>query len=463
MDDLTATVAEATERYQESLAERRVEAEAGVAEVRHGLASVLTDEGESAATVVDDLVAWGERATVATAGPRYFGFVIGGALPVALATDQLVSAWDQNAAMAVMSPLAAVAEEVAGRWLADLLGLPETTSVGFVTGGQPANTTCLAVARHHVLAAAGWDVEARGLQGAPRVHVVVGAERHATIDAACRVLGLGAPGVVVDADEQGRMRAGALDAALAALDGPTIVCAQAGNVVTGAFDPFPEIVAAAHRHGAWVHVDGAFGAWAAASPAFRHLTVGMAGADSWSVDGHKLLNVPYDSGYAFTAHPASHQATCGSSASYYVMGGDEAPRDGMSWVLDASRRARGVVTYAALRHLGRSGVADLVDRCCRNAGRAAGALAGEPGVEVLNDVVFNQVTLRFGGDDGHTRAVLAAVQRDGTCWAGGATWQGRAVMRLSVANWSTTEADIDRSVAAVVRCHRAAASPGDPS
>jgi glutamate/tyrosine decarboxylase-like PLP-dependent enzyme len=451
---LLRSVAEASAGYLRSIGERPVRADATVADLRRALDRPLPGDGDDVGPLIDQLAGLGASATVATAGPRYFGLVIGGTLPAALAAELLTVAWDENAVMAATSPLGSVAEEIAGRWIVDVLGLPGSTSFGFVTGGQSANTTCLAVARHHVLARHGWDVEARGLNGAPPIHVVVGAERHATVDAALRVLGLGAPTVVVDADEQGRMRADAFEAAVGGLEGPLIVCAQAGNVVSGGFDPFPTVVGTTRARGGWVHVDGAFGAWAAASPAHRHLTEGMAGADSWAVDGHKMLNVPYDCGYALTAHPASHHAACASGASYYVLGGDDAPRDPIDWVLDASRRARGVATYAALRSLGRTGVAALVDRCCAHARRVAAAVTDEPGVEVLNDVVLNQVVLRFDDDDAHTRAVIAGVQEEGTCWLGGATWRGAAVMRWSVANWSTTADDIDRSVAAVIGVHR---------
>jgi len=460
VEPLLRSVADASARYLASVGDRPVRSDATVADVRRALDRPLPDDGEDVGPLIDQLAGLGASATVATAGPRYFGFVVGGTLPAALAAELLTVAWDENAAMAVMSPLGSATEEIAGRWIVDALGLPASSSIGFVTGGQSANTTGLAVARHHVLERQGWDVEGRGLNGAPPVHVVVGAERHATVDAALRVLGLGAPTVVVDADGQGRMRADAFEAAVRDLDGPLIVCAQAGNVVSGAFDPFPAIVGRTHERGGWVHVDGAFGAWAAASPAHRHLTEGMSGADSWAVDGHKMLNVPYDCGYALTAHPASHRAACASGASYYVLGGDDAPRDPIDWVLDASRRARGVATYAALRSLGRTGLAELVDRCCAHARRVAAAVADEPGVEVLNDVVLNQVVLRFDDDDAHTRAVIAGVQQEGTCWLGGATWHGDAVMRWSVSNWSTTAADIDRSVAAVLAVHRGLRSGG---
>ncbi|HKT01622.1 MAG TPA: pyridoxal-dependent decarboxylase, partial [Rugosimonospora sp.] len=314
--------------------------------------------------------------------------------------------------------------------------------------------TCLTVARHHVLAARGWDVAARGLPGAPPLHTVVGAQRHATVDAALRAIGLGAPSIVVDADGEGRMRPQELARVLRGLAGPVIVCAQAGNVNSGAFDPLPEIAALTRTHGAWLHVDGAFGLWAQAAPDRRHLTEGVAAADSWAVDGHKWLNVPYDCGYAITAHPDSHRDAYASTASYYVRGGGpQQSRDGMDWVPEASRRARGIATWAALRSLGRQGVAELVERCCTHAARFAGLVAAQPGVAVLNEVVLNQVLVRFGDSDDHTRAVLAAVQREGTCWAGGSTWHGQAVMRWSASNWSTTAADVTRSAEAILATH----------
>jgi glutamate/tyrosine decarboxylase-like PLP-dependent enzyme len=322
-----------------------------------------------------------------------------------------------------------------------------------VTGGQMANFTALAAARHHMLERAGWDVEADGLLGAPRVRVIVGEERHVTIDRALRFLGLGTSSVrPVLADEQGRMRPDALRAALAESPAPTIVCAQAGNVNTGASDPLDAICEAAGD--AWVHVDGAFGMWAAASPAMRHLVRGVELADSWATDAHKWLNVPYDSGLVFCAHPDAHRSAMGTHAGYLVQsGGTE--RDQLDWNPEASRRARGFSIYAAIRSLGRSGIADLVDRCCSHARRFAEALAREPGVEVLNEVVLNQVLVRFldldGDHDARTRAVVRAVQEDGTCWLGGTTWQGKGAMRISVSNWSTTTEDVDRSVAAILR------------
>jgi glutamate/tyrosine decarboxylase-like PLP-dependent enzyme len=461
IDDLITEVAGASRLYLNSLADRPVRAQFDVSEVRKSIDGCLPEVGIEAVDVLRELVRLGEQASVATAGPRYFGFVNGGTLPAALAAEMLAVSWDQNAAMAVMSPLAAVTEEVAGRWITEVLGLPPTTSIGFVTGGQSANTTCLAAARHHVLAAHDWDVESRGLRGSPPVHGIVGADRHASIDAAFRSIGLGSPKVIVDADGQGRMKPRSLAEALGRCEGAKILCLQAGNVVTGAFDNFGELIAIARRAGAWVHVDGAFGAWAASSPTYRHLAEDMEQADSWAVDGHKLLNVPYDCGYALTAHPEDHRQSCTSTASYFVTGGPEEPRDGMSWVPELSRRARGVATYAALRSLGRAGLADLVDRCCGQAQRFATIVSAEPGIELVNDVVFNQAALRFGDSDLRTKAVISAVQQEGTCWAGGASWRGRAVMRWSVSNWSTTRQDIDRSAEAVIRTHRSLPSLED--
>jgi glutamate/tyrosine decarboxylase-like PLP-dependent enzyme len=347
-----------------------------------------------------------------------------------------------------------VVEEIAGEWLAQLLGLPPSASVGFVTGGQMATFTGLAAARHEVLRRAGWDVEADGLTGAPRIRVYVGAQRHDTIDRALRFLGLGRNAIVpVDSDEQGRMRPAALDEAMRD-SGPAIVCTQIGNVNTGAVDPVSEICDIAHRAGAWVHVDGAFGLWAAASPSLRHLTAGADRADSWAVDVHKWLNVPYDSGLSFCAHPEAHRAAMGVRASYLIHG-HAGERDQIDYNPEFSRRARGFAVYAAIRSLGADGIAALVERSCALARRFADALAAEPDVEVLNDVVLNQVLVRFraadGDHDGHTRAAVERLQRDGTCWMSGTAWNGGAAMRISVTNWSTDEDDVDRSVAAILR------------
>jgi len=450
---LLARALELSRSFRESLPHRPVGAPAALADLRAALDGPLGRAGEDPLRVLEALAAASEPGLVASAGPRYFGFVVGGGLPVALAADWLVSAWDQDAGLYVLGPAAAVTEDVAGAWILDLLGLPPSSSVGFVTGGQMANFTGLAAGRHAVLAAAGWDVEEDGLTGAPPVTVLIGEGAHVTILSSLRMLGLGGRRAVrVAADDQGRMRADALRAALREAGGPVIVCAQAGNVNSGAFDPLDEIIDAAREKRAWVHVDGAFGLWAAASPATRHLIQGVEKADSWATDAHKWLNVPYDSGLAIVRDPAAHRAPLTLQAAY-LQRGAAAERNPADWVPESSRRARGVPVYAALRSLGRQGVADLVDRCCRLARRAAERLAARPGVSVLNEVVLNQVLVRFGGErdgDALTRAVIARVQQEGTCWLGGTRWQGREAMRVSVSNWSTTEKDVDRSVDAVL-------------
>ena len=450
-DDLLAAVVVRDPGGHRGLSERPVRARAGVDELRSLLGGPTPDRPAEPAEVIATLADAMDAGGVATAGPRYFGFVTGGALPGTVAADWLATGTDINAAVYVMSPVAAVAEDVALTWITDMLGLPAGVSAGFVTGATMANFTGLAAARHHVLAKAGWDVERDGLQGAPRVHVVVGEERHATVDAALRYLGLGdASAHVVPADEQGRMRADLLLDVLARCAGPTIVCAQAGNVNTGAVDPIATICELAHAHDAWVHVDGAFGLWAAASTALRPLVAGLGSADSWATDAHKWLNVPYDSGLAFVAHPEAHRAAMRKTAGYFP---DERPgeRDSDAFVPESSRRARGFAVWAALRTLGRPGVAELVDRCCALARRFALALDEMPGVQVLNDVVLNQVLVRFGDSDEVTQRVIAAAQDEGTCWFGATVWKGMAAARISVSNWSTTEADIDRSVAAIRR------------
>jgi len=463
--------------WLERLPERPVSAAGDPA----GLRDPLPSHGEDAAAVIDALASAAEPGLVASPGPRYFGFVTGGALPAALAADWLTSAWDQNAGLHVMSPAAATAETTVLGWCRELLGLPLTAAGGMTSGAQMANVTALAAARHAVLARAGWDVEAHGLAGAPPLRVIISDESHATVFNALRLLGLGRDTAVrIPTDDQGRMRADALRAALAtggsAADAtaaggaqgrgsaadepgrpqraPTIVCAQAGNVNTGAFDPLDEIVAACRAHGAWCHVDGAFGLWAAAAPHRAHLVAGAAGADSWAVDAHKWLNVPYDSALAFVADPAPLSAAMALTAAYLTTAGD-AERNGADWSPEASRRARAFPLYAALRQLGRDGVADLVERDCVLAARIADRLAAEPGIAILNDVVLNQVLVRFGDDDAATDAVVARVQEEGTCWLGGTRWHGVAAMRISVSGWQTTEVDADRSAAAIVAAWRA--------
>jgi glutamate/tyrosine decarboxylase-like PLP-dependent enzyme len=391
--------------------------------------------------VVAELAAAADPGLVAEPSGRYFGFVIGGSLPGALAADWLATAWDQNAGIYVCGPAASVVEEVAGAWLVELLGLPAHASFGFVTGGQMATFTALAAARHHVLAEAGWDVERDGLTGAPRVRVVVGDHRHGTIDRALRMLGLGAPTDVLPTDDNGRL----LAANLRLTDEPTIVCAQAGEVNTGAFDPFHAIADARDAAAnAWIHVDGAFGLWAAASDSLRHLVDGAERADSWATDAHKWLNVPYDSGVAFTAHPDSHSAAFSARAAYLVFDGET--RDQVDWNPEHSRRARGFAVYAAIRELGRSGIAELIEGSCRHAQQFAAGLR-ELGAEILNDVELNQVLVRFATDEETTR-VLHGVQASGEAWMSGTTWDGRAAIRISVSNWQTSDDDVERTLAA---------------
>ena len=460
---LLSRTAEIAARYLDTLATRPVAAPVDLEALRTSMGGPLPDGPSDPIGVVEWLAAAADPGLVASAGPRYFGFVIGGGVPAAVGADWLASAWDQNAGMYVISPAAAVAEEVAARWLVELLGLPTETSVGFVTGATMANFTALAAARHAVLARVGWDVERQGLQGAPPVTVITHGGSHVTVYASLQMLGLGREGDRVRkiaADDQGRMRPDALRDALARVDGPVIVCAQAGNVHTGAFDPLDQLITIAHDHGAWIHIDGAFGIWAAVVPSLRGLMRGHARADSWSTDAHKWLNVPYDSGLVFVRDAAAHHAAMTLGAEYYVEteGGE---RDPFNWTPESSRRARGFAILAALRSMGRSGLIDLIDRDCHLARRMAGLLAADPRVSVLNEVVLNQVLVRFaapGADpdgnrsDTRTRDVIADVQRDGTCWLGGSTWDGRAVMRISVSGWQTTEDDIDRSAAAILAC-----------
>ena len=449
---------ELSEEYLDSLPERPVGPRAGLPELQRRLGGPLPEAGCDATEVIEALASGAEAGLTATAGPRFFGFVIGGTLPAALAADWLASAWDQNAALHIASPAAATVEDVAASWVLDLLGLPSTASVGLVTGCQMANFTCLASARHAVLERAGWDVEQDGLHGGPAVNVVIGEEAHATILSALRMLGLGAGRARrVAVDGQGRMQVAGLRETLASLSGPTIVCAQAGNVNTGAFDPIDSIADVVREKGAWLHVDGAFGLWAAASPTRRHLVQGHTKADSWATDAHKWLNVPYDSGLAIVAHPQAHGAAMAKRAAYLLR--SDGLRDNHDYTPESSRRARGFALWAALRTLGRSGVADLVERCCRVASRIAERLSCEPGVRLLNDVTLNQVLVRFEPEgvkdaDAFTKAVMARVQRDGVCWVSGSRWHGMDVMRISVSNWSTSEADADRSTDAILEAAR---------
>ncbi len=446
--DLLGRTAEIAAGWLRSLDRRPVAGPATLDELRAGLGGPLPRDPADPLAVVEDLARAAEPGLVGMPSGRYFGFVIGGGLPAAVAADWLTSAWDQCPGFYVCGPAAAVAEEVAGTWIAQLLGLPRGVSFAFVTGCQMAHLTALAAARHHVLQAAGWDVEEQGLAGAPPIRVLAGAGRHVTVDRALRFLGLGRAALtVVAADGSARMEVPALREALAAGGGPTIVCAQAGEVNTGNFDDFDAIADAATESGAWLHVDGAFGLWAAASPARRHLVRGADRADSWAVDTHKWLNVPYDSALAFCAHPESHRAAMTATAGYLTQGGPGQPRDAVDWAPTFSQRARGFAVYAALRSLGQRGVADLVERTCVHARTFADGLAAIPGFRLLNEVVINQVLFRFD-DDETTDRVLSRVIDGGEAWLCGTTFGGRRAIRLSVSNWQTTGEDIARALAA---------------
>ena len=434
--------------FLDSLADRPVSPRATYDELRDALGGPLPETGEDPSAVVDELAALADPGVVASAGGRFFGFVVGGSLPAALAADWLTSAWDQNAGLVSMSPAAAAAESVAADWLLDLFGLPSHAAVGFVTGAMMANFTCLAAARRRVLADAGWDLDDRGLRGAPAISLVVGAHRHDTVDRALRLLGFGHDELVVVAtDPQGRMLPEGLDAALSSATGPAIVCLQAGEVHTGAFDAFSELIPLARARAAWVHVDGAFGLWAAASSATRALTHGVGDADSWATDAHKTLNVPYDSGLAIVKDDVDLRRAFGVTADYLIAGvGDPLER-----TPEFSRRARGFAVWAALRSLGRAGVARLVERLCRNAGQMADGLRAVPGAEVLNDVVFTQVLASFD-DDETTRRLGQRLLSEGTAALTPGEWHGRAVQRCSMSNWATTPDDVAATLDAVSRC-----------
>jgi glutamate/tyrosine decarboxylase-like PLP-dependent enzyme len=468
MDDRERTLRRAAElsiAFLGDLAERHVGARTDGNAIAAALGGPMPDDGEDPVDVIEDMARRLDPGLVATAGPRYFGFVIGGAIPAAVGADWLTAAWDQNANLHALSPAAAGVEQLAGGWMLDLLGLPASSSVGLPTGAGLANTVGLAAGRHAVLAREGWDVEARGLYGAPEITVVIGEEAHATVLTALQYLGLGRERVVrVPADGQGQMRADALAAQVADVAGPLLLVAQAGNVNTGGFDPMPAVADAVAGHpNTWTHVDGAFGLWAGVSPRLRHLVAGVERADSWATDAHKWLNLGYDCGFVAVRDSEAHRAAMSTFASYLMQ--NQAQRESWEYVLDSSRRARGFALYAALRSLGRSGIRELVERCCDLARRMADRLATAEGVEVLNEVVLNQVLVRFhpasGGDaDEHTRHVIHLVQEDGTAWMGGTTWHGLAAMRISVSNWSTTEADADRTVDAILRAAGSGPRPG---
>ncbi len=447
--------AELAQEYLDELSERQVAAPADFEATLSALDEPMPESGADAEEVIEELADVVGPATVASAGPRYFGFVVGGALPAALAADWLTAAWDQMSFSQVSSPGVAAVEVVCERWVLDVLGLPESACVGFATGATGGNFVGVTAARHRLLANGGWDVEARGLFGAPELRVVVGEEVHTSLLFALRMAGLGAERVEhVESDGQGAMRADKLAETLSSGAGPAIVCAQVGNVSTGASDPVGEIVAAARKYGpSWVHVDGAFGLWAAASPALRHLVAEVETADSWAIDAHKWLNVPYDSGLAIVADPAAARGAFGTSAAYLP---GSAGREPGELVPEMSRRARAIPIYAALRTLGREGLADLIERCCAHARRLADAMEALDGAEVLNDVVLNQVLVRFRDDDAATNAVMEAVRDEGEAWLAGTVWRGRTAARIAFSNHSTTDADVDRLAAAFERALAAA-------
>jgi len=431
--------------YRESLGERPVGAAMSFAEVRAGFRRPLGQQGRPPAEVIEELITLADGGLVASAGPRYFGFVVGGALPAASAADILAIGWDQNAWNSVLSPTAAAAEAAAGEWLKDLLGLPPAASVGFVTGAQAANTVGLAAARHHVLKNVGWDVEKDGLAGAPRIRILAGEERHATIDRSLRLLGFGSGSLEpVPCKDNGVIDLDELRTRLAGHEGPLIVCLQAGNVNTGASDSLGDACELIHEYGGWAHVDGAFGLWAAASPTHRHQVAGLELADSWGCDGHKWLNLPYDSGFVFCAHPDSHAAALGYSASYLIRSEDPEPGD---YVLESSRRARGLAVWAGLQELGRDGVTHLVDTCCALARSLAGQLTAA-GYEVGNEVVLNQILVSFG-NDAETNRVATALQSTGTCWMGPTTYHSKRYLRISISNHQTTPQHLTQTLQAI--------------
>jgi glutamate/tyrosine decarboxylase-like PLP-dependent enzyme len=448
MRELLHSVALRAARYLEDINQRRVSPSAQAVQDLNAFVEPLAAGPVPPDEVIRMLDELGSPATMGIAGPRFFGFVIGGSLPAALGANWLVSAWDQNAGLFAATPISALLEEVSLGWLLDALALPAGCGGGFVTGATVANFTALAAARHAVLGRTGWDAESQGLFGAPAIQVVVSEETHPSVFKALGMLGMGRERVVrVPVDSQGRMRADSLPI----LDSSSIVCVQAGNVNSGSFDPVAEICRRAHAEGAWVHVDGAFGLWAAASPRYAHLLEGVDEADSWATDAHKWLNVPYDSGLAFVRDPEILRAAMSLTAAYLPQGEHREPSQ---YVPELSRRARGVEIWAALKSLGRSGLAGMIERGCWCARRFADGLR-EAGFEILNDVVLNQVLVSFGAPD-VTGRVIAGIQEDGTCWCGGTVWQGRHAMRISVSSWATTEADVDKSLEAMLRVAREA-------
>lgn len=444
MKPLLEEVLHRAERYIDARNERRVGPHPEAVEALAAFRQPLPEQGVPPQQIIEQLDSLGSPATVCVTGPRYFGFVTGGTLPAALAANWLSTVWDQNAAMHIMSPVASVLEEIALEWMIDALGLPAGSGTCFTTGATMANFTALAAARHAVLQQAGWDVESQGLFGAPEIQVIIGGEAHVSLLKSLAMLGLGRDRVIrVPADEQGRMRADALPE----IKGPAIVCLQAGNVNSGAFDPADEIIPRL-KGKAWIHVDGAFGLWALASPNLRHLARGYELADSWATDGHKWLNVSYDCGIAFVRDRAALKNAMAAPAPYLTA--TQQQRDGMDFGPESSRRARGIEAWAALLSLGREGLTAMIERCVHLAQRFAEQLRAAPGCEVLNDIVLNQVVVSFGSEE-RTREVIQRIQAQGECWCGATKWRGRAAMRISVSSWATTEADVDRSVQAILK------------
>ena len=451
---LLETTARHAATFIDSLDTRRIAPAAGLGELRAALVRPLLDGPMAPEQVIEELVRDAEAGILASGSGRFFGWVIGGALPAALAADWLTAAWDQNSASYACGPAEAVVEEVCGAWLKDLLRLPETASFGLVTGCQLAHVTALAAARHHLLAARGFDVERDGLSGAPAIRLLTTEQRHGSLVRAVRLLGVGDGAIeIVPHDGAGKIRPAAVRDALGQRPGrPAIVCLQAGDINTGIFDPFADVIPLVHDAGGWVHIDGAFGLWAAASERYRHLLAGAELADSWATDGHKWLNVPFDCGFVFCAHPLAHAAALGIDESYLIAAEGDA-RDQKSWNPEWSRRGRGFAVYAAVRSLGRQGIAGIVDRCCRCARRLVVEIGALPGVEVLAEPVLNQGLVRFldpaGDHDGRTEDIISRIQAAGVAWFGPTTWRGCRAMRISVVNWRTSDGDVDRTVASV--------------
>jgi glutamate/tyrosine decarboxylase-like PLP-dependent enzyme len=448
---LEATAAHAAD-YLETLDARPVAATASLATLRTRLAKPLPETSMAAADVIAGLVEDTVGGILSSSSGRFFGWVIGGTLPAALAADWLTSTWDQNAASNLTAPAEAVVEEICGAWAKELLGIPAAASFGFVTGCQMAHVTALAAARHRLLRDRGWDVERRGLAGAPALRILTTENRHESILRAVRLLGIGVDAIhCVAADAQGRIDAAALERALLESAAPSIVVLQAGDLNTGIFDPFDACCRIAHDHGAWVHVDGAFGLWAAASAQCRHLLAGAEAADSWATDGHKWLQLPFDSGLVFVADPAAHRAAFAQDTSYSVP--LEQMRNQKDWNPEWSRRGRGFAAYAAIRALGRSGIAEIVERCCRHAEHLVAGIGSLPGAEIIARPIINQGLVRFLASDGNhdrrTDAVIRCIQDQGVAWFGGVIWRGMRAMRISVCNWATSDSDVVRAIAAV--------------